>query len=666
MLLKRIDETLLQGLYDLDGAPDDAEVYLVKPSIGDGLVNWEVVREGVVPRGMLHYDDTADGSNNLNGSWQKLYASGDALSEAVIYSGSSVFFSRGAPNFGGVAKAAIYLRYSKGFIDWLGGFDPAAAEKLRNEVPVFESVLDPAKKKLPADWHRFKPLPKPKWPLIVVCSLSDGRYVVHWLSRNCEDAAPLESLGVDVTHSRELMNFLTAPKRSKLELIAEEFQMGSGLGRNAFGKEYKLNAIRSSEYLRLMGMFPENTREEIIDLWNNKLQYRIKCAPSPDTSYLIFLPENEECRYSKLKEFIDGQNEQRNLYIEAKKQAGKSGDERETIKALRPEDIPASASTTIFLTSMEGGQKKKRIIHQIFSNVAVEYLAVLNAELLNSNLQYAVVDYMKSALTGQSGDTPSVYRYWTEIFTSALRKRPISAREVFANFQRFAKSQSGESLIDKGGARRYFYVIGKLLRLQHLIETEREDHKKLLSDEFQQELVQVERFDLNVIRRGVFGSMSGKTAPSGADLIGEAYDLLRDNQRAKLDHFIRQAWAGAPEAEFAVFVRGALTGMLLNELCWTVQQEGRRFTATQGRHPSRLRGHELQAVFNKGIGLLKNLDKEQRFNCRLVPFLKSIESESRRESFNDGLISGMVYLEKKSDVNTGIDDRNEVNEVKHD
>lgn len=653
MLLKRIDETLTQGLYDLDGGPAEVEVYLVEPSIGEGIVNWEVVREGVVPPDFLHYNDAADGSNKLNGSWQGLYVSEAALEEAVIYSGSSIYFSDGSPNFGGVAKSAIYLRYSRGFIDWLAGFDSAAAEKLRSEIPAFEALMENrATKKLPTAWHKFKAPPQ-KWPLIVVCRLSDGRFLVHWLNKDTEGTLPLEALGIDVVHSRELMGFLTAPATSELELIAEEFQTGSGLGRNAFGKEYKLDAIRRSEYLRLMGVAPENTRADVLDLWSKKLQYRRKVAPSPDTSTLIFLPEGE-LTYSELKELIDKENEKKNLYFDAKKNGGKSEEEREELKALRPEIIPTPYSATVFLTNLEGSTKKKRIIQQIFPDVSLEYLQVLNAELLQSNLENTVVDYMKSALTGQTGDTPSVYRYWTEVFTKALQRQPISAREVFANFQRFAKSQSGEALIDKLGARRYFRVIGKLLRLQHLIVTAREEPAKLLTNEFQQELVRIEQF--NLISRGVFGPMS-TTVPSGAELIGEAYGLLRDKQKSKLDNFIRQAWAGVPDSEFPIFVRGALTGMLLNELCWSVQQEGRRFSATQGRHPSRLRGRELQNVFNKGIGLLMNLDKEQLFNCRLLPFLKSLEPESRRDSFNSGLISGMTYFEKKSDDN---------NEVKHD
>lgn len=653
MLLKRIDETLTQGLYDLDGGPAEVEVYLVEPSIGEGIVNWEVVREGMVPRELLHYNDAADGSGEYNRSGQKFYAASVPLGQRPLYNGSVFCFSDNWPCFGGVAKAGIYLRYSRGFIDWLATFDSSAAAKLSEEIPLFEALMEKKDtKKLPAVWHKFKALPQ-KWPLIVLCQLSDGRFLVHWLDKDAKEAGPLEALGIDVAHSRELMKFFTTPVTAEFEQIAEEFQIGSGLGRNAFGKEYKLDAIRRSEYLRLMGVAPENSRADVLDLWSKKLQYRIKTAPSPDTSTLIFLPEGE-LTYSELKEFIDKENEKKSLYFEAKKNAGKSREEREELKALRPEIIPTPYSATVFLTNLEGSTKKKRIIQQIFPDVSLEYLQVLNAELLQSNLQNTVVDYMKSALTGQTGDTPSVYRYWTEIFTRALQRQPISAREVFANFQRFARSQSGEALIDNLGARRYFRVIGKLLRLQHLIVTAREEPAKLLTNEFQLELVRIEQF--NLISRGVFGPMS-TTMPSGAELIGEAYGLLRDKQKSKLDNFIRQAWAGVPDSEFPIFVRGALAGMLLNELCWSVQQEGRRFSATQGRHPSRLRGRELQNVFNKGIGLLMNLDKEQLFNCRLLPFLKSLEPESRRDSFNSGLISGMTYFEKKSDDN---------NEVKHD
>ena len=117
MLLKRIDETIAQGLYDLDAGPSEEEVYVAEPSIEGNVVLWEIVAGGMIPRDLLHYDDTPDGSTKFNGSWRDFYASGASLGERPLYSGSSTFFSGGGPNFGGVAKSAIYLRYSRGFLE---------------------------------------------------------------------------------------------------------------------------------------------------------------------------------------------------------------------------------------------------------------------------------------------------------------------------------------------------------------------------------------------------------------------------------------------------------------------------------------------------------------------------------------------------------------------
>ena len=652
MLLKRIDETISQGLFDLEEQSSEVEVYFVEPSLKGKMVEWNVVDEDRLPRTALHYNDTADSSNSLNRSWQYFYVAGAKLGEYSLCSGSSIFFAKGTPNFGGVAKAAIYLRYSDGFLSWLNSFDPAAAELLRQEKPAFEALMDnPKTKRLPAKWHGFKATAG-KWPLVAVCRLSNGRYLALWLAVDAGDTdAILEDMGIDVQHSREIMSFLVAPQTANYEVIAEEFQSGSGLGRNPFGNRINAEAITSPEYQRLMGAIPHNQRDTLLKLWDNKLEYRVKVAPTPDTSSLIFLPEGN-LTYSQLKDVIDNENEKRQLYFEAKKRKKDNADGSDEIKSIRPELIPAPYSTTVFLTNVEGSQKKKRIVQQIFPAVSLEYLQLLNNELLLSNLQYAVVDYMKAALTGQDGDPPSVFRYWTAVFTAAMQKQPISAFEVFLNFQRFAKSHSGEELIEKRAALRYFQLIGKLLRLQHFIVTARSSPTRICDNDFSLELEHIEQYQ--GITTGVFGMMAA-TTPTGKDLIGEAYDFLRDKQKNKLDSFIRQAWAGVPTADFPVFVRGALAGMLLNELCWLVQQEGRRFSATQGRHPSRLRGAELLRVFDKGVGLLMNVqksqngDKAQAFNCRMLPFLKSLEGESRRDSFNSGLITGLVFFEKKAE-----------------
>lgn len=162
MLLKRIDETIAQGLYDLDAGPSEEEVYVAEPSIEGNVVLWEIVAGGMIPRDLLHYDDTPDGSTKFNGSWRDFYASGASLGERPLYSGSSTFFSGGGPNFGGVAKSAIYLRYSRGFLEWLKTFDPEVAARLREEIPAFETMMENAKtKKLPTAWYKFKATARP-------------------------------------------------------------------------------------------------------------------------------------------------------------------------------------------------------------------------------------------------------------------------------------------------------------------------------------------------------------------------------------------------------------------------------------------------------------------------------------------------------------------------
>ena len=655
MLLKRMDETIAGGLYDLDEGPSEVDVYVAEPSMGETLVEWRIAGEGVVPRELLHYDDTADGSTKFNGSWRDFQTGGASFGERALYSGSSTFFGGGRPNFGGVAKAAVYLRYSAGFLRWLETFDPAAAARIREELPAFEALMGDGKnRKLPTVWHKFK-APREQWPLVSLCRLSSGKHLVLWLRADGHEDEALDELGIDAARSREVMNFLTPPEVADLEVVAEEFQSGSGLGRNAFGREYKLEAIRRSEFHRLMGVIPESPIRSVRGLWANKLEYRVKAAPSPDTSSLLFLPEGE-CPYSELKKIIDAENRKKSLFFEEKKKKKdhQENDDSEEVMASAPDILPTPYSTTVFLTNLEGSTKKKRIVQQIFPSVSLEYLQLLNAELRyatdhSPQLQYLVVGYMKQALTGQEGDTPAVYRYWTEIFTRALQRQLISGREIYLNFQRFCKSHSGEQLIDKLGARAYFQVIGRLLRLQHLIAAARTEPERLRTNEFAMELSRIEK--LEGITTGVFGMKSAVNPPTAQSLLGEAYELLREKEKNKFETVLRLAWSGVPEEDFAVFARGALTGMLLRDLCWMVQQQGRSFSATQGRHPTRLRGEELFRVFKKGVGLLMNLDREQLFNCRLLPFLRSLGPESRRDAFNSGLICGMVYFEKKSDDN---------------
>ncbi|OPY88930.1 MAG: hypothetical protein A4E71_00126 [Smithella sp. PtaU1.Bin162] len=660
MLIKYMDEVIQRGAYDIKESGSvnvylsELKEFIEKPnSKGEKipLAEWHITGEGLVPRTLLHYDDTSDGSNTLNGSWQKFFASKKSLGETIIYNGSSIFFKDGTPNFGGVAKAAIYMRYSEGFLNWVSMFDLVAAEKIRVQLPLFEKLIENDKtKKIKKEWNKFKP-PQEDWALSVLCTLSDGKKIVLGLADIIDgDWDELKEMNVDIEHSIEFMKFLKAPKKEVAEKtkknISEEFQMGSGLGRNAFGKTYKLDDISDSEYTRLMGALTLSERKPLLKA--NQLSYPVKVSPNP-ASKLLFLPEGD-LKYKELEKFVDSENKKREIFLEdkkAKKKNKEKNEDQERIITERPDFIPIPAScATLFLSNIEkSGPKKKIIIQQVFPGISLRYLQCLNQEILNSGIQMSIVGYMKKALTCQDSDTPCVYNYWTKIFTSALQKNYVSANEVFYSLQRYGKAFSGEELISGRKAGEYFRVVGKIRRLQHLIYIAINTPQKLDDIGFEAELKSVEQYQLTI--KGVFEIMA--TRPQTADLAGPVYELLWEKQKMKLDAFVTQAWQGVPGEEFSLFIKGALVGILLNELTYAVTTSGRSFSVTQGRHPSTLRGEQIISLVTKGIGLLMNLNEQKKFNCNTLPFINSCLEDSRKDTFNSGLIMGMVFHFKSNE-----------------
>jgi hypothetical protein len=645
MIIKHIDNIISNKQFDID-LDGDVSAYLVEITgftEDKGLVEWAIVGETNISRKQLHYDDTADGSTHLTGSWRNFYVAKSKFGELTIFKGSSFLYKDGAPNFGGIAKAASYLRYSEGFYDWLNIFDSVAGSKIREELPLFDDRKRFQKGKydnrtFEQVWQKFK-APKGRWCLPVLCNLTNGKKIVLGL-QNADDADwdDLEDLDVDIDKSLEIMNFLESPEKKGQEIISDLFQMANGLGRNPFGKKINLDTVSDAEYTRLMGVIPVSERTGILDAWSNKCSYQIKVAPNPEKSELIYLPEGD-VKFSSLVNFSNEIIQRRTNYFEQlKRRKNKSEDTENLIKEkLSVVPIPNASVVTMYLINKEGSQKEKIIIQNVFPSVSLDYFASIDAELLGNNTENIIVGYMKKALTAQDKGTPSTYIFWTKTFTSVLQKNYISAYEVFNNLQRFTKAFSGDELINKGKARDYFYVIGKLKRLQHIVDLV---HQGKSIDNIEVELVNIEKNIIN--SKGVFG-MNKKEMPDVKDIIGEVYDDLRDYEQEKINAFMRKSWTGVPNEDFKLFVRGGLVGILLNELTWLVTKEGRSFSVTQGRHPSTLRGKDIQKVCEKGIGLLIGVDKAHCFNGKAALFIQSCIEESRKDSFNSGLIMGLVF-----------------------
>ena len=465
MLLKYVDVLARSGQIAPTDMDEDVEVSLVEfAGYEEGKKNpvavWKECSVVDIPRRLLFYNDTDDGSNTFITSWQRFFCSGNSLSAGnVPVLGGSGLMGAGSPKWGGMAKAAIYLRNSEGFIEWLANKDAESAEKLREDATHFHVLFRDAKKaNLHKEWcNKIKPIGN--WSLPVVWRLSDGRALILGLDPDAEwshtDREPLEDENIAVPESLELARFFRLPPEKSKEIVTGELHAGKGMGRNAFGFAPKIGEMSHSEYVRLLGPELTSARSEVLLAWDNRLKYPIKVTPNPDSSLLFFFPEGD-LAYETLRRVIEHEREKREQFFAAMKQKRKRNVPADTelpgIIAETPNYLPRTHTATVFLANLEGSQKKKLNILGIFPSINLSYWQLLNTEFLESHLQTAVVSFCRAAITGQKKNSgqehaPSVYNYWTNLFTAALQAQFVSILPAWNLFQRYCKAFSSRDLV---------------------------------------------------------------------------------------------------------------------------------------------------------------------------------------------------------------------------
>ncbi len=676
MLLRYIDELAQSGQVRLNES-DFADVRLLEPvnfreeknksGAREFKCFWKTNEECELPREMLFYDDTDDGSNALYGTWQKFAQSRKALKKcnAPTLGGSGVM-KNGLPIAKSMIKCAIYLRYSQGYHDWLKSVDPTAIESIQNEIKLFTRLIEkPETLKLPVNWCKLDKIPRNLWALPVVSRSADGRAIVLGLQPGLDlekldkDDYEEAEKSINLEYSIKLSNLLNVPAIRGKEVINGEFHVRSGLGRNAFGEETKPEDMRDSEYGRLLGPTLKTPSVDFRKAWSeiHKVHYRVKITPFPLTSELLFFPEGQ-LAFADLRKLINEFNMDREKYFSYMKKKRESKgkinflqEENPEFLLRAPDYIPALAYTTVVAVAMEGSTKKKRTLMGVYPSVNMRYWSYLNREFIKSKLEYKVTNYSRAFIAGHESasknDPPSVYRLWTDLYTQSLQGQFISILPFWNFYQRYCKAFSRKELLENNkGSLPYLNILKNLRRLQHIIGFFRTGIPK---DEALIELdVKLKEIETGKsIIYGVIDPMKKKDPLGGSELLGENYSLLWENQKRKIDEFIRLSWQGIPEKSYLLFIKGALVGMLLTDLEYWVKDAGRRFEASQGRHPSTLRGDLLPGIFSKGIGLLQNLNKEGKFNRRLTPFIISCVPDSRKDAFNNGLIMGMGFIPTK-------------------
>ena len=676
MFLKYLDELVSNSEVAVDDSGDgEVETALCildgfKQGSKNPVAVWKEEEVLDLPRSLLAYCDTDDGSTTYITSWQKFYHGGFSLSDDghAPFMGGSTMMGDGKTKWRGMAKAAIYLRYSDGFRQWLAGKDEAVCERIDKEREQFRKLFEkPETSKMYEKWDKQLKVSS-DWALPVVCRLSDGRLLVLGLdSANAvgQNEVDLDDDILAVAESLELNSFFKLPPPSERELVAGELHARSGMGRNAFGHDKKPHEMTCTEYVRLLGPELASTREDLLKAWHERAWYRVKVAPNPDESQLVFFPEGN-LSYSTVQKIVAYEQSKQEFYeAQKRKREGKLGaDSEEKVQVIAdvPNYIPEVHSASIVLANFHGAQgKEKWHVMQIFSSVNLAYWEMLNSEFLSGHFQSAITQFSRAAMTGREHPPksqrkekhPSVFAPWTTVFTSALQRRFISVQPFWNLFQSYCKAFSTDKLIGgrEGNFPRganYLSLIRKLRRLQYLIGRAREG--PLSVHAIWDELSQVE--NVETIKYGVWDPMNTKTPESAAHYVGDVYEHLWDSQKSKIDRFMQQSWQGTPEASYPEFLRGALVGIMLNELSRALTKLQRRFEPTQGRHPTTLRGDIIPSIFAKGIGLLQNLDKAQRFNGKVTPFIVKCVPESRRDTFNNGLVMGMAYNPGKLQTET--------------
>lgn len=620
---------------------------------------WRPAGEIRVPREWIPYNDSDDTSTEMIRSWQNMYCQAAPLTSGQNgILGGNYLFKDGGTTLGGMAKAAAYLMFSAGFLDWLAKYNSEWAVKLRAHVEIFDTLCEPNTKKLPNNWYKTldKELARKKMVLPVVGRMPDNILIVLGIQvpHDYEHAQGYGLVNLDVSSQLTRMMRLPSREATRTKLTAE-LHASKGNGRNIFLQEVKKpELLPDDEYSRLLGPIYVEPRDMMMESWTHCVRYPVQVAPLPDGSELLFFP-TESAPYTIVQQIVEAERGKREMFMARKEQqdwAMTDADER--LSLLPGALLPTPRKACAMLTVVEEGNQSKRVILEHFPVLPLQYWQLVEEEFRKQHLYSQITIFTRAARAGREekgrSDTASVFALWTDVFRRTLGRHFISILPFWNSFQRYAVAFSTDKLIGLGKekygkANNYLSLLRALRRLQHLIGMARETDA-VNKSKFYSELEQVET--ANLIIYGVIDPMNTELPTTAEPYIGETYQLLYDWQKQKIDEFVRRAWQGAPSEQFASFTRGTLVGMLLHEMDYALEQEGRSFSPTLGRHPCTLRGEALLKPFAKGTGLLQNINKSKRFNMRMLPFINSVIRESRTDAFNNGLIMGLAYIPEKS------------------
>jgi hypothetical protein len=432
--------------------------------------------------------------------------------------------------------------------------------------------------------------------------------------------------------------------KTAIEEVNFEVQTKSGRARNLYGKEQaidKLVSFSRAEAARVCGLYDPVDVRSVRDQYAQLARYPVRVGENPEKANLYFISLQSE--HAELVKATVEQARQALTLARAKKK--KKEEDSVNYKAPLLPLLKRRVKAKVILGNLEGTQKTFLLLNQVFPSVPLYYWQILNEELPTT--QWKLIQFNKTYRSGPlATPSPSSYVLWTRVFTKALNREQVDPYLVWHHWGAFLKNLSNQEIT--GSAESWsqallpVQLVSNLTYLNNLISVVQDEENLVL--------------EADEIRNKAQNMKQNPTKQQTETLAGPIWNEIFEWQQELAHKIHTDIVGGIPEKELPFYLKGVVVGFLLNSLVWQFGKKGveRRFDYSNGMHLTNLRGRNLTARFKQAQNLYRGLGKTQQglviFPFSVMSHIDGMTEISKKQAFNDGLITGIVSRSYSSPI----------------
>lgn len=484
---------------------------------------------------------------------------------------------------------------------------------------------------------------KDKWgiSLPVIGKTPDGKWIVLGLTNKHQSGKDLEiSEYVDIVVSSEITDSIYKSQKEGNQIDIRLHT--TGVGRSAFGERKEKT---QGEISRNYGTQTGFDFQEALRNLDNLPRYQVMAGAMPDSSYFYFCTQ-DLATLNNVQKIIQEERDNLKARKEQKTEGNKTEDGiKKLVKpvSLLPQ-FSESEKICIIFCAEEPGNKTKIISSEVFLQVPLQYWRLANQYMVANNWQYKLQHYQKCAIAGPKStqSPPSSYKLWTKLLTAIIHREKIHPEAYFRILSEFLKKHDSKSLESTFVARKY-EEIGKIIRQANQLielETSKEIYQMNAGD-IEEQLNQTTR-DKN---------MNKPEIQPFLDILGDKVKEGKlKTEKETITDILLNIQPQVPEKEFVLYAKGVIIGRILKKGLEKLHACGRKGVKIgRGTHPTKLRHTTLHKEALQLVDLYEGVKKnpsEILFNQEFLPLLFKNLQDSKKDTFNAGLIAGLQIFIK--------------------